>query len=198
MLPNSVEYGTVTGRFMEAIVDGNDADLFPDGIPAVGSVLFTPTVPRVTFNDGVSDPMTLLLQPIQANLDSEGYISSPSGERFIHLVSSHSPHVSPSGFTYRVDIRVGRNRFESFDIDVPSGQVVDLAEVIPILESDRVEKSVIKALYDDAMTAIGEALSSVKGIERIEDDDLDGIATVHYTDGSTDSIQLPTAQTKEG
>lgn len=198
MLPSSIEYGTITGRFMEAVIDSADADLFPDGVPASGSVTFTPAVSRVVITGGDTEPMTVILQPIQAKLDDEGYVSSPTGERYINLVSGQSPDMIPSDFTYRVDIRVGRMKFEPFDIEVPANTVIDLAEQTPVMESPGVIEIVNKTLYDDAMAAVQEALSSVRSIDRIEDDDGDGIATIHYTDGTTDSIALPQPQNKEG
>ena len=191
MLPNAVEYGSVTGRFMEAVVDSDDANLFPDGVPAKGSVLFTPAVPRVTITETAGDPMTVILKPIQANLDSEGYITSPSGERYINLVSGESPRIVPNNFTYRVDIKIAGATFQPFDLSVPIGSVIDITSEAPVIRSPGVVETVNDKLYVDAMNEVNRIVSSLKFIERISDDNTDGLAEVRYSDGSIDYLPLP-------
>lgn len=191
MLPNAIEYGTVTGRFMEAVVDSQDADLFPDGIPARGSVVFTPAVPRVTIGETAGDPMTVILKPIQANLDAEGYISSPTGERYISLVSGESPRIVPNDFTYRVDIKIAGAKFESFNLSVPIGGVIDLTAEAPVVRSPGVVEVVNEKLYVDAMNEVNRVVSSLKFIEEISDVNMDGLAEVRYSDGSIDYLPLP-------
>lgn len=191
MLPNAVEYGAVTGRFMEAVVDSDDANLFPDGVPAKGSVLFTPAVPRVTITETAGDPMTVILKPIQANLDSEGYITSPSGERYINLVSGESPRIVPNNFTYRVDIKIAGATFQPFDLSVPIGSVIDITSEAPVIKSPGVVETVSDKLYVDAMNEVNRIVSSLKFIERISDDNTDGLAEVRYSDGSIDYLPLP-------
>lgn len=137
-LPSNVAYGEVVGRFLAVTSDGPDDDLLPDGEPISGIVVFTPSVSIALV--GAVAPTTLVLRPIRASLDSEGYVYSNSS-RGVTLLATDSPAVNPLDFTWRISFEDARVGGEAIDIPgfyfrVPGGQTVDLTQQTPVARSE--------------------------------------------------------------
>jgi hypothetical protein len=130
-------YGTVVGRFLAAIVDApTDNDDDPDGVPLSGTVTFTPTVTVFTVPKATPAPATVLPMPITAALDAEGYLGV-NGKRGVNLIATNDPATLPTGFTYAVAFNGLRYNgqpvtYQPFNIEVPSGSVIDLGLVAPV------------------------------------------------------------------
>jgi hypothetical protein len=131
-------YGTITGRFLSATGDSDDADLSPDAIAVVGTVTFTPTASQVLVADGSPAPFTLLPIPVVAELDAEGYITY-AGERQVRLLATDDPSANPTGWTYavRFALTAGTQIVSrtSFAMELPAGSSIDLTDVSPVTSS---------------------------------------------------------------
>lgn len=188
MLPETILYGKVTGLFRQAVIDGADEDTLPDSTPAAGSVTFTPAVGRLTVHN--PEPVTVVLQPIKAVLDSEGYLSTPAGDRGVYLIATGGQVTEPSDFTYQVDISIRGTRFTPFHIEVPAGGHIDLSTLVPVAQSPGTVTIVSETLYADALAALEEQISKVRYIVSIDEE-----GYVHYSDGTTDRLDLPASVT---
>lgn len=145
-LPSNVSYGTVVGRFLLAYADGVDSDQYPDGVPAKGTILFTPAPANIKDTSAVvglvPTPVTMLPATIQCALDNEGYLLGSDGERGVRLLATDDPDLNPVDWTWQVDYRltdqddVAVRGIPTHDIEVPGGQVTDLTLVAPIAGSD--------------------------------------------------------------
>lgn len=145
-LPSNVSYGTVVGRFLLAYADGVDSDLYPDGVPAKGTILFTPApanIKDVSALVGTTvTPVTFMPATIQCSLDSQGYLLGSDGERGVRLVATDDPDLNPTDWTWQVDYRltdqddVAVRGIPTHDIEVPGGEVTDLTLVAPVAGSD--------------------------------------------------------------
>lgn len=139
-LPTNLAYGTVVGRFLAVTADGPDTDALPDGVPLSGTIVFTPSV-SVALVAEVS-PTTLLLQPIRASIDGNGYVfqgNSPG----VKLLATDATSVNPIDFTYRVsfeDMTVEGTpvAIPGFHIKVPAGLETDLTKATPVAYSEGV------------------------------------------------------------
>lgn len=157
--PQVLPTGTVVGRFTA-----------PDGRPVGGSVVFTPST-RVLLGDEI-----VVGSPVVVKLDAQGTL----GEG-VKLLATDVAGTRPVGFTYRVSF--GRLRvagpgsgFPPFDIEVPGGTIVDLADVAPVPSSGgtaiivdpttalRAERAAARAeaILDDLMGAGGLTLEAVR------------------------------------
>ena len=141
-LPSNVNYGTVTGRFLLAYADGVDADQNPDGVPAKGSVLFTPSPAYVKNLTALPAPVTILPATVECLLDSEGYLLGSDGSRGVRLVATDDPDNNPLEWTWRVDFRltdqddVPTRGISRFSFELPSDTSVDLAALAPVPSAD--------------------------------------------------------------
>lgn len=133
-----MQFGTVTGRILATIADRvTDPDVNPDVVPVGGKVVFTPSVSAAISS---SEGAIVLPTPIEAVLDSEGYLSL-NGERGVSLVATDSPDLNPTGFTYTVtfaDLQFDKFKlsYKPFSIAVPAGQTVDLSTLTPVGSSN--------------------------------------------------------------
>lgn len=131
-------FGTVTGRIVATIADRlGDPDVNPDVVPVTGRVRFTPSVDAAISS---TEGAIVLPTPIDADLDSEGYLSV-NGERGVSLVATDSPDLNPTGFTYTVtfiDLKFDKFplAYKSFSIALPAGSTVDLSTVTPVGSSN--------------------------------------------------------------
>lgn len=131
-------FGTVTGRIVATIADRiGDPDVNPDVVPVYGKVRFTPSVDAATSS---SEGAIVLPTPIEADLDSEGYLSV-NGVRGVSLVATDSPDLNPTGFTYTVtfiDLKFDKFplAYKSFSMALPAGSTVDLSTVTPVGSSN--------------------------------------------------------------
>jgi hypothetical protein len=105
-LPSNISYGTVVGRFLLAYADGADADLYPDGFPCGGQVIFTPSVERLRNATGLPSPVTILVRPVVCSLDSEGYMLGSDGTRGVRLLATNDTDNVPVGWTWTVQYRL--------------------------------------------------------------------------------------------
>lgn len=102
-----------------------------------GTVTFRPLVSSVKVTD--TEPVTVSLAPITANLDAEGYLSR-NGQRGVRLLATDGP-TNPTGFTYQVQFSLslgqGQMTFphNEFSISVPAGQSTDLTLAAPVASS---------------------------------------------------------------
>lgn len=121
-------YGKVVGRFVVAIGDGVDADVYPDGMAATGTVTFTPSASKVLVASGQPDPFTFELQPVTATLDSSGYLTFNNATG-VWLVATNDTNTNPTGFTYSVQYNItysgGLIDKSKFDIAVPASSLAD-------------------------------------------------------------------------
>lgn len=141
-LPSNVNYGTVTGRFLLAYADGIDSGLFPDGAPAKGTVLFTPSADYLKNLSASPAPVTILPATIECDLDSDGYLLGSDGSRGVRLVATDDPDNNPVEWTWRVDLRltdqadVPVRGLARFSFELPSGETVDLAALAPVPDAN--------------------------------------------------------------
>lgn len=130
-------YGKIVGRFLAAVGDGTDTDLYPDEVPLTGTVTFTPSASTIVIATATPDPVTVFPNPITATLDANGYITDPSGNRGIFLIATDNPATNPTNFTYNVSIRVALGAGAPYsatskDIAVPAGSVTDLINAVSV------------------------------------------------------------------
>ena len=140
-LPTNVSYGTVTGRFLLAYADSNDVDPQPDGEPAKGFVVFTPSPIKLLDVNASPAPVTILPAPVIANLNADGYIEGYAGNAGIRLVATDDPDLNPNNWTWRADFRLtdedgGAITLPSFSFELPTGQTVDLTTLSPVPSAD--------------------------------------------------------------
>lgn len=122
-LPTPITYGTVTGRFVQAILDGPDADDNPDSQPISGTVTFTPSVPAVLVGAGTV-PTTVLGAPIAVTLDADGSFTAK-------LVATDNPDTRPTGWTYEAKFTFDSTSYKAFSLSVPAGSITDLTLAAP-------------------------------------------------------------------
>lgn len=141
-LPSNVGYGTVTGRFLLAYSDSADGDLYPDGAPAKGSVLFTPSPNFVKNVTASPAPVTILPATISCDLDSEGYLLGYTGTRGVRLVATDDADNNPVDWTWKVTFRLTdadgtpTRGIPDFSFELPQGTTVDLTTAMPVADAN--------------------------------------------------------------
>lgn len=137
-LPSNIGYGTIVGRFLVAYADGPDADLYPDGAPASGSIFFTPSVERLKNPTALPDPVTILPTVIECNLDEEGYLIGANGNRGISLIATDDEDNNPTGWTWNVSYKLtdqsgaALRGIGSYNLSIPTGATIDLITNAPV------------------------------------------------------------------
>lgn len=137
-LPSNVSYGTIVGRFLIAYQDGSDVDLYPDGVPASGSIFFSPSVESLKNPTATPAPVTILPTVIECGLDSEGYLVGANGNRGISLIATNDTDNNPTGWTWNVSYKLTGpdgnplRGIGSYDLSVPAGQTIDLITNAPV------------------------------------------------------------------
>lgn len=143
-LPTNVGYGTVTGRFLIAQADGTDNDLFPDGVPVKGRIIFTPRIEKLRNSVGSEDPVTIIPMPATCTIDTDGYLNGPDGEPGVRLIAtSDSDNKDPElNVTASWDYEVRYQLTDQSDIPlrgipthgltVPVDSEIDLIDVFPV------------------------------------------------------------------
>jgi hypothetical protein len=137
-LPTNVNHGTVTGRFLLAYADGNDAGSEVDWAAAKGTVLFTPSP---AFLKDLTENLTFLPATIECQLDTDGYIVGPDNQRGVKMLATDDPDVEPQNWTWRVDFRltdqsdIATRSISSFSFSLPSDETVDISAVSPVPDS---------------------------------------------------------------
>jgi len=140
-LPSNVDYGTVVGQFLLAYADSNDVDLFPDGQPAKGSIFFTPSPSKLLNASSSPNPVTVVPQTVEVQLDNDGYIEGYSGERGVRLVATDDADLNPQDWTWGVEFRLTDQQdvpvpIASFSFELPAGQTVDLTTITPVPDAN--------------------------------------------------------------
>jgi hypothetical protein len=130
-------YGKIVGRFLAAVGDGTDTDLYPDEVPLTGTVTFTPSASTIVIRTATPDPVTVFPTPIIGTLDANGYLTDPSGNRGVFLIATDNPATDPTNFTYNISIRVSLGNGAPFsasakDISVPTGTTTDLVNTVSV------------------------------------------------------------------
>jgi hypothetical protein len=130
-LPSNVQYGQVTGTFINAVADGDDADPYPDAQPATGTITFTPTVTRIINNDGTS-PVTILPKPITAQIKDGILVDSQDRPALTLVANKNTTGQNPVEWQYNVQYSINGATLPSFPLSLEPDEIVDLAEVSPI------------------------------------------------------------------
>ena len=73
---NTLQYGTVVGRFLVELGESSDPDLTPDVYPVKGFLTFTPATSYSNVKTAQPDPATVFPQTVYGVLDSDGYLCS--------------------------------------------------------------------------------------------------------------------------
>jgi hypothetical protein len=140
-IPSNLSYGTVTGRFIVAYQDSDDAGLEPDAIPAAGSIFFTASPKLIKNITAEPDPVSILPAVVEATLDSEGYLCGFGTTRGIVLVATDDPDGNPVDWTWRADFRLtdftgASISVNPFSFELPGGTAVDLTVASPVADAD--------------------------------------------------------------
>ena len=164
-LPDNVGYSRVKGRLIRAVVDGSDSDKHPDAVPVAGAkVVFTPSVYKVV-NSSEPEPVIIIMDPIIAATDDDGYLVSPDGEKILYLVASDDPDLNPTNFTYKVTITAPGLAAQTWNIIAPEGALQDLALTAPVPPSPGTElpawEIAVKIVWE-ARDASVEEIQSLK------------------------------------
>lgn len=145
-LPAELSTGMVHGRFIVALVDGDDADQEPEVIPATGRVSFKASVGYVPVPVTAEGPVTVMKGPIVGVLDDEGYLSTPhptTGEpmyRGVKLLATDDPDMAVKDWTWTADYRFDSVNATTMQIPahsfaLPGGAVVDLTTMVKVPSS---------------------------------------------------------------
>lgn len=140
-LPSNISYGTVVGRFLLAYADSSDVDLYPDGIPAKGSVFFTPSPANLKDTNATPAPVTILPSRVEAVLDADGYLCGYTGDQGIRLVATDDADLNPLNWTWLAEFRLTDENdatvlLSPFSFSLPGGTSVDLAAVAPVPDAN--------------------------------------------------------------
>lgn len=134
-IPEELTYGTVTGRFVLAYSDGDDAGLDLDFAAAKGTVLFTPSAAYI-----VNPEYNLTFMPatIECTLDEDGNLLGPDGSIGVRLLATNIQGNNPSDWTWRVDFRLTDQTdtptrgIASFSFELEARTTLDLTSATPI------------------------------------------------------------------
>lgn len=136
-LPTNVDYGTVVGQFLLAYGDSNDADVYPDGVPAKGSIYFRPSPAKLLDSGSSPNPVTILPAVVECTLDANGYLLGPDGTQGVNLVATDDTDLNPTDWTWLVEFRLTDQddvpvSVASYSIELPASTTVDLTTVSPV------------------------------------------------------------------
>lgn len=141
-IPSNLSYGTVTGRFLLAYADSNDPGSNPDAVPAKGTLYFTPSPSYIKDVNATPSPVTLLPASVECSLDDNGYIIGYTGDQGVRLLATDDPDGNPVNWTWRVEFRLtdasgtAVRTIPNFSFALPGGTTVDLANAIPVTDSN--------------------------------------------------------------
>jgi hypothetical protein len=152
-LPASWTLITLTGTFFTT-----------DGLPAQGSVVFTPR--QIVTIDGV----VVTPSPITAELDLNGQIE-------VQLPSTDDPQLDVTGWTYHVRVNI-ENGPPAFNIEVPyDGGPLEFDNLVPVMPADEVTgvaTAAQLAALDDRVTDLENVPDPIidhGGLTGLTDDD---------------------------
>lgn len=172
LLPDEIKYGFVYGKTLLAVGDTlDDTDMFPDGVPAKGTVRFTP---RTTILRTDTDPATIVKQPIECDIHqgkNDPHDPDPDKAGLLIDAAGFAGNVALIVGQYNVSYRLeGGAAVPGFVIEVnPAHTEQDpliLALVAPFVPSPAVEFVVNQQVYNDTLTARDEAVPAVTGFRQ--------------------------------
>lgn len=136
LLPIDLPTGTVTGTFYFVDEDGVDADTKPELTVVTGTVTFTSSAKVLRM---VSKSATVIPLVFDAKFDGNGNLVPRKGNgNGIELPATDSPLINPINYTWRVtfnlrEVETGHTvNIDPFDIQIPTGQTIDLTAVMPV------------------------------------------------------------------
>jgi hypothetical protein len=154
--PVNLTYGTVTGKFIQTVLDQADVDRNPDYIPAVGTVTFKPDV---TFYRNLALPAFFTTNTIQCTIDSNGDMRDAQGGLGVVLVATDNADLSPRDWTYTCTVSASGTVY-SFPIRVNGGTTQDIAIISPVPSTPGVQVVVTSADRIAAQAAAASAAAS--------------------------------------
>ena len=168
--PEDLGHGTFTGRFGWMDADGVDEGTEPDITAASGgTVEITPAVTTVRYT-GAAGALSLVARRAVGIIDYEGYLCTKNadgtaGPRGMSFPATDNEALSPSGWTYRVAVKLpGGITLPSFSTTLATGAVVDLATAIPVDASPGVVQVVDETIAVRAEAAAVRAEAAADGI----------------------------------
>ena len=206
-LPDNVQTGIVTGRYIVDVIDGADANLEPDAVPVQGRIVFTASVPYLQNPAALPVPVTIMRAPIIGVLDADGYLCTPYPGtleplyRGVHLIATDDPDLVPQNWTWDVTYMFDPVGGKKLDIPphgfaLPTGSTVDLTNVAKVPSSPgyslpQAEAAVLRAEQaaqqsaEDAADAVAAALRA----EQVAGATDQGVASM-LADPATETGQL--------
>lgn len=154
-IPEDLKFGYVTDRVLLAIGDGDDEDRFPDVIPAVGSVTFTPIAPNQLVYGGTA---TIAKQAVTCRIGDDGNLLGPSGWSGVWLVvGEYDVRYSLTG------AKISTVRIRVEEKHTPEDPLV-IARHAPLEPTPGVKFVVNEQVYLDTLAAAQRAEDAVEGI----------------------------------
>lgn len=164
MKPSNVGTGLVTGQFGIAVADGLDPDKEPEVLPLQGTITFTPSVEYLPNLTSEPNPITIMTGPIEAVLDSEGYVCTPGPDgitpfyRGIRLMATDDPDLSVVNWTWSVvysfnPVRGRTPKKPAHPMSLLEGAEEDLTKVAPVPSSPGIGTPQALALLQQAVEA---------------------------------------------
>ena len=172
-------YGTITGRYVQSVLDDSDPGDEPDLVPIAGArIEITPSIRVSRWIDTNGESATVGFNVLRCETDAQGYIINPqTSKRGITLIATDDVHLTPPITHYNISVTAPSIPQQNYRIAVPADQVVDLttAEPVPdnpvnaIAEWSRVRGEVIQA-RDEAV----QAADDIPGLVAVAVDELAG------------------------
>lgn len=160
-LPSNVSYGHVTGKFLRAVADSSDTDLYPDGQPLAGlTIKFTASVTRVK-NVTADPPVTIIIDPIVCSTNDDGVLVDVRGNPGVWLVASSDEDLNPTGWTWTATFYASSITYFSTTFALAPDQEVDLATLIPVPSSPGTELAAWQQVVAQITGDVGGAQSLV-------------------------------------
>lgn len=198
-------YGYVTCRIIRRVADTpDDADAFPNILPAEGKVVFIPKQKNVT----ASNYSALVLnETIEAPLNSEGYAVryKDADTTLIALVAGTYEvkfNITSGGDIPPMTVQITSNHTQETPLDLatirpPAENASTTVQVISV-DSSVVDGSVLiksgASVYGVPQSEFtgpkGDTGADGRGIQSLSDVDARGYSTVTYTDGTTQMVRL--------
>lgn len=130
-VPAQVNYGFITGRFVQFLADTSDLADVPDEVPLEGTATLTPTVSLMRFAT-TTPPRTAIISKIVCKIVA-GNLVAPDGSTKLSVIASDQPAGDPNHLQWNVDIRLEgvTTQPAPITIEVPTNATIDLTTVIP-------------------------------------------------------------------
>lgn len=155
--PPGLGYGRIKARLAVGLEDKRDNDSAPDLEPATRlQVTFTPTVSMIRFTG--EKPLVIFPEPVIATVGTDGVLRSPDGSADVVLLATEGDSISPSGWTWKVEITSADEEVApEFHICLPHGAVVDLSTAAPVDQLSGVVKVADASLMSQLQAVLTKA-----------------------------------------